>query len=118
MADPLRHRQTKGGNRYGRPNTTAPHPDSTTCAVRRPRREGLLGAPQTQAAVTYALTDLFKEFSASTGVIEVYDVNNRPKFQATCFFVTKDGYALATANLFDEGGGRPSGPITVSIGSP
>jgi S1-C subfamily serine protease len=79
------------------------------------------GSPQTKASLNYALVDLFKEFGKSTGAIEV-DNRVEPtgasqKTQGTFVVVTKDGFALTAAHLFErrEGGSEPE--IAVFIGS-
>jgi S1-C subfamily serine protease len=78
------------------------------------------GSPEARSSVQYALTDLYKDFGAATGLVEVTCeiMNGAPQIvHGTASIVTKDGFALTAGHLFDNDCQKASIKIGVAIRS-
>jgi S1-C subfamily serine protease len=73
------------------------------------------------SGVAIALSDLYKAFSQSVGLLKVnieLDNGALKEVRATCVVITEDGYALTTGHIFATAAPDSKWRITVSLGSP
>jgi S1-C subfamily serine protease len=75
--------------------------------------------PETRPSISYALTDLFKDFGKGTARVVITckdEMGQSRSFVATAVIVAKNGFALTAARVFDECN-RGNIQILASVGS-
>jgi hypothetical protein len=76
---------------------------------------------QGPSSVSYALTDLYKDFGGATGIVQISCVDPatgaKEQRQGTISILTKDGFALTASHLFKKDCDCDNAAISVFIGS-